>query len=89
MNDPSRGNNEGMQMKIYGKCVFQLCLKTCVYIYICILNKYIYTFLSLSLMIWDLLGKSINIYIYIEIRYLYAYKHKTCEGTNHMEIFAT
>ena len=30
-----------------------------------------------------------HIYIYIEIRYLYAYKNKTCEGTNHMEIFAT
>lgn len=47
MNDPSRGNNEGMQMKIYGKCVFQLCLKTCVYIYM-YTKKYIYISLSLS-----------------------------------------
>jgi hypothetical protein len=62
VNDPSRGNNEGMKMKIYGKCVFQLCLKTCVYIYM-YTKKNIYTFLSLSLMIWDLLGKSINTYI--------------------------
>ena len=87
MNDPSRGNNEGMQMKIYGKCVFQLCLKTCVYTYICILNKNIYTFLSLS----NDMGPVGQVYqhIYIEIRYLYAYKNKTCEGTNHMEIFAT